>query len=64
MAQAISIGAKVKQIAGLADTADVNDRTSRFINDMVESTLNGARTSHLTEAQVKWIEDIFEKHFG
>lgn len=59
-----SIGAMIKQIAGLADTQDVNDRTSEFINDMVECTGNGARTSQLTEAQVTWIEDIFKRHFG
>lgn len=59
-----SIGAMIKQIAGLSGTQDVNERTSEFIDSMVESTGNGARTSHLTEAQVTWIEDIFKRHFG
>lgn len=60
----MSIGAKIKQIAGLADTKDVDARTSKFINDMVERTGNGARTSQLSEAQVTWIEDIHARHFG
>lgn len=59
-----SIGSMVKQIAGLSGTKDVDERTSRFIEDMVERTGNGARTSHLTEKQVEWIEDIFKRHFG
>lgn len=59
-----SIGSMIKQIAGLADTTDVSGSTSRFITDMVERTGNGARTSHLTEKQVEWIEDIYKRHFG
>lgn len=60
----LSIGAKIQQIAGLAYTSGVNETTSRFIEDMVNLSGHGRRTSHLTEAQVKWIEDIHERHFG
>lgn len=60
----ISIGAKIKLIAGLAGTADVDQRTSDFIERMDEITGNGARTSHLTGPQVEWIESIHERHFG
>lgn len=60
----LSIGAKIKQIAGLAGTREVDERTKNFIEKMVESSGNGARTSHLSERQVEWIEDIHRKHFG
>jgi hypothetical protein len=58
------VGAQIKTIAGLAGTKDVDQRTSEFISNMVERTGNGKVTSHLTEAQVSWIEDIHRKHFG
>lgn len=60
----ISIGAKIKLIAGIAGTKDADASTSEFIERMVEITGNGARTSHLTGPQVEWIEDIHERHFG
>lgn len=61
---ATSIGAKIKAIAGLAHTQDVNERTSEFIANMDERTNNGRQTSSLTEAQISWIEDLYRKHIG
>lgn len=60
----LSIGAKVKQIAGLAGTSAVDKKTDEFIRHMDRATDNGRRTSHLSEKQVEWIEDIHSKHFG
>lgn len=60
----LTVGTKIKQIAGLAGSADVDDRTGRFIIDMVAASENGRRTSHLSDKQVEWIEDIHAKHFG
>ncbi|MDP2622092.1 MAG: hypothetical protein Q8P46_18270 [Hyphomicrobiales bacterium] len=60
----LSLGAKLMQIAGLAGTKDVDERTSEFIENMLVLTDGGKRTSHLSEGRVKWIEDIHEKHFG
>ena len=59
----LSLGAKLMQIAGLAGTADVDERTSQFIDDMLKRTGGGKRTSHLSEKQVQWIENIHERHF-
>lgn len=59
-----SIGAQIKTIAGLAWTADVDRRTSEFIDRMVEVTQNGRSTTMLTEAQVDWVGDIHKRHFG
>lgn len=60
----ISVGAKIKQIAGLAGTKDVDQRTSDFIDSVVISTNAGTKTSHLSDKQIDWIEDIHRKHFG
>lgn len=60
----LTVGAKIKQIAGLAHTQDVSERDSQFIESIVEQSSNGTRTSHLSEKQVDWIEDIHERHFG
>jgi uncharacterized protein YecT (DUF1311 family) len=59
-----SVGTKLRTISGLTDTKDVDERTNQFIKDVVERTDNGKRTSALTEKQLKWIDDIYEKHFG
>ena len=59
-----SVGSMIKQIAGLVDTKDVDSRTSQFIDSIIEQTQNGARTSALSEAQLKWIEDLFKRHCG
>lgn len=60
----LSVGGKIKQIAGLAHTQDVNEKTSEFIDDMVLKTNNGAQTGSLSDAQLDWINDIHRKHFG
>lgn len=60
----LSIGAKIKQLAGLAHTSDVSNEQSEFIDKMVEVTGNGARTSSLSEKQVDYIDGLHERHFG
>lgn len=60
----LSIGAKIKQIAGLAGTNAVDARTDGFIRNIIERSESGKRTSHLTGPQVDWIESIHAKHFG
>jgi hypothetical protein len=58
-----SVGSMIQLIAGLAGTQDVDERTSEFIEDMVRITDNGKKTSGLSEPRVKWIEDIYKRHF-
>lgn len=59
-----SIGAQIKQIAGLLGTRDVTAWEQRFIEDMVVKTNNGDLTVHLSPGQCEKIESIFEKHFA
>lgn len=63
-AKMLSVGAKIKQIAGLAGTSAVDERTSDFITSVYDQSNNGAHTSHLSDKQVEWVEDIHRKHFG
>lgn len=60
----LSVGGKIKQLAGLAHTADLTNEQSEFVERMVGITGNGARTSHLSEPQVDYIEGLHERHFG
>lgn len=60
----LSIGAKIRQIAGLAGTSAVDERTSDFITSVYDQSNSGAHTSQLSEKQVEWVEDIHAKHFG
>ena len=60
----VSIGAQIKQLGGMVDTPDLNDRENGFVKNMVDRTGNGQNTTDLTERQVDWLADLYKKHFG
>lgn len=60
----VSLGVQIQKIHALVGTQDADPRTDAFIADMWESTDCGRRTSHLSEKQVNWIEDIHRRHYG
>lgn len=59
-----SLGAKVKQIGAMADTKDLDAKANAFVKKMVDVTRNGEDTRMLTPGQVKFVEDLHERHFG
>lgn len=61
---AISIGKMIEHCAGLIDTKDVSDWEDEFLQNIVERTENGKRTSALSEKQVQVVERIYRKHFA
>jgi hypothetical protein len=61
--RAVSLGTKVKQIAGLK-MGDVTTWEINFIDDVQRLTWNGANTTRLTEKQIEVIERIWSKHFA
>ena len=58
-----SVGAMLKQIAGLND-GDLTEWEDNFCLDMYLKTEQGKKTSDLTDKQVEKIESIFNKHFA
>ncbi len=58
-----SIGTMVKKIAGLANTQDVTEWETGFIESVVETSRCGEDTRRLSEKQVATIERIHNKHF-
>lgn len=64
MTRMVSINTKIQQIAPLAGTQDVNERTDEFITKVVSLTDNGKVVSALSEKQIAWIEDIWQRHFS
>ncbi len=58
-----SVGQMIQQCAGLIDTPDVTDWENQFLQDMVEKTDEGSRTSHLSPRQVDCLDRIYRKHF-
>lgn len=58
----VSIGAMLRQLAGMVDTKDLTDWENRFLKNVVDRTGNGARTSILTDDQVEKVEQIWHKH--
>lgn len=59
-----SVGAQIKQIAGLRGTLDVNAWEDSFIARIVEITDDGRNTTQLTEKQLAVIERLNQQHFA
>jgi hypothetical protein len=64
MTQTVSLGTKVKQIAGMHDTGDLTDWENEFVASVAERTRDGQDTTRLTEKQVETVERIWGKHFA
>lgn len=60
----VSIGAKIKQLAGLIGTKDVTDWEDEFLSDVVGRTAEGDRTSMLSEKQIEVIDRLYRKNFA
>lgn len=60
----VSLGAMLRQMSGMVDTADLSDWENRFLKNVLARTDEGARTSVITGDQAEKIEQIWSKHFG
>ena len=60
----VSVGAMLRQIAGMVGTKDLSPWETGFLKNVLTRTNDGARTSILTADQVEKVEQIYEKHFG
>lgn len=58
-----SLGQKIKQLAGLLGTKDVNQWEDGFIESIVRQTDEGEYTTSLTDRQVEVLDRIHSKHF-
>ena len=59
-----SVGAMLKQLAGLVDTKDATPWENRFLKNVLARTGEGARTSCLSGDQVEKVAEIYERHFA
>jgi hypothetical protein len=59
-----SLGAKIKQITGLPDSDLASEKEIAFVSSLPRKTNDGADTTRLSAAQVEWIDDIYDRHFG
>lgn len=60
----VSIGRMVKDLNGMTGTSDLSEWEEGFVVNIAARTLNGDRTSHLSEKQVETIENIWQRHFA
>jgi hypothetical protein len=59
-----SLWQKIQQLEGLIDTKDVNAETNRFLEKVVRVCKErSGDTTWLTDGQVEWLDDIYERHF-
>ena len=59
---ATSVGAMIKQLAGMVGTTDLSDWENAFLRNVVTRTGNGLRTSILTGEQLEKVNEIWERH--
>lgn len=59
----LTIGQKVLKLSGLVGRRDMKPKDEQFIEDMLELTLQGKRTSHLTSGQVEYIDSLHKQNF-
>lgn len=59
-----SIGAMLRQMAGMVGTKDLSDWEQRFLTQVLRSTGEGKRTSILTGDQLEKVDEIWTKHFA
>ena len=59
-----SIGTMIKQLAGMIHTKDLNAWENGFVQNALEQSQQGTRTSRLTDSQVEKVEQIWRKHFA
>lgn len=60
----VSIGVMIQRIDDLCGTDDLTNREEAFVENIVRTTDKGKHTALLTEPQVKWLTDIFNRHFA
>lgn len=59
-----SLNSKIKQLAALIDTVDLNDWENLFLTGVVEQTQNGDVVGTLSDKQVVTVERLYAKHFA
>lgn len=64
MTRMVSLNTKIQQLEGLHDTKDLTDWENGFVENIVIRTKRGLVTSHLSEAQIERIEELWGKHFA
>lgn len=64
MARSVSVGTMIEQLSGLLGTIDLNDWERGFVQNMVEVSKGGMKTSHLSEERVAKVEQVWSKHFA
>lgn len=59
-----SLGAMVKQLAGMLGTDDLNEWETDFVQHVYDQSGEGEDTTYLSTKQVETISRIYNKHFG
>jgi hypothetical protein len=59
-----TLGQKVKQVAALLGTADLNEWETGFVTNLDAITGNGQDTTRLTDNQITALERIYNRHFA
>jgi len=59
-----SLGAMVKQLAGMVGTKDLSKWETDFVCRVGRRTADGEQTGCLTERQIDRLTELYEKHFS
>ena len=58
-----TLNTMVKQCTGLLGTGDLKPHEESFIGNVRDITKGGDDTRPLTEKQITWLEDLYDRHF-
>lgn len=59
-----SLGAMVKQLAGMLGTDDLSEWETGFVRSVYDQTGEGQDTAFLNAKQAETVSRIYKKHFG
>jgi len=59
-----SLGAMVKQLAGMVGTDDLTEWETGFVRSVYDQSGEGEDTTFLTAKQVEKVQQLHAKHFG
>ncbi len=59
-----SLGAMVKQLAGMLGTDDMTEWETGFVKSVYDQSGEGEDTTFLTAKQVEKVQQLYAKHFG
>lgn len=67
MTRMVSLQQKLKQLSGLIDTKDIDEKTNQFLKNVChkgQAAAVAGQVTKFTDPQIEWIENVWDRHFS